>query len=70
MRNNNKQKGTTMIDFEHGMTENVDAEDAHNTTWSECDCEHCQPQPVASFANTEGDGPSGFDYWHDTRRWC
>ena len=29
------------IDFEHGLTENVDAENAHNTTWSECECEAC-----------------------------
>ena len=33
------------IDFEHGLTENVDAEDTHNTTWSECECEACTSTP-------------------------
>ena len=33
------------IDFEHGLTENVDAEDTHNTTWSECECEACTSAP-------------------------
>ena len=33
------------VDFEHGLTENVDAEDAHNTTWSECECEACTSTP-------------------------
>ena len=46
MRNRN-EKGNTMatIDFEHGLTENVDAEDTHNTTWSECECEACTSTP-------------------------
>ena len=36
------------IDFEHGLTENVVVEDAHNTTWSECECEACtETDPVA-----------------------
>ena len=46
MRNRN-EKGNTMatIDFEHGLTENVDVEDAHNTTWSECQCAACTSTP-------------------------
>ena len=46
MRNRN-ETGNTMatIDFEHGLTENVDVEDAHNTTWSECQCAACTSTP-------------------------
>ena len=43
-----RDKQTMIIDFEHGLTENVDAEDAHNTMWSECECEACtETDPVA-----------------------
>ena len=72
MRNRN-EKGNTMatIDFEHGLTENVDAEDTHNTTWSECECEACTSETeTKGFENHQGDGPSGYDYFSDTRRWC
>ena len=41
MRNNNAKGNTMTIDFEHGLTEDVNAEDAHNTTWSECECNDC-----------------------------
>ena len=63
------------VDFEHGLTENVDAEDAHNTTWSECECEACTGETetkteAKSFENHVGDGPSGFDYYQDTKWAC
>jgi hypothetical protein len=73
-KNNSSLKGTnTMItiDFEHGLTENVDAEDAHNTTWSECECEACTSETeTKGFENHQGDGPSGFDYYQDTKWFC
>ena len=59
------------IDFEHGLTENVDAEDAHNTTWSECECEACTGETeTKDFENRVGDGPSGFDFYQDTKWFC
>ena len=83
-----QQEGNAMtIDFEHGLTENAKAEDAHNTTWSECDCYDCtngryveggvekalleQPHFGGNgFENHAGDGPSGFDYYQDTKWSC
>ena len=76
MRNKNTTKGNTMItiDFEHGLTENVDAEDAHNTTWSQCECEACNSDEhndgANGYENHQGDGPSGFDFAHDTKWSC
>ena len=68
MRNNNAKGNTMTIDFEHGLTEDVNAEDAHNTTWSECDCYACTNDK--GFENRAGDGPSGFDYYQDTKWSC
>ena len=74
--NNTTDKGNTMatIDFEHGLTENVDAEDAHNTTWSECKCEACTSNEhndgANGYENHVGDGPSGFDFYQDTKWTC
>jgi hypothetical protein len=67
--NNNNKSNTMTIDFEHGLTENVEAEDTHNTTWSECECEACTGE-TKGFENRVGDGPSGFDYYQDTKWSC
>ena len=70
------EKGNTMtIDFEHGLTENVVGEDAHNTTWSQCECEACNSETetkteAKGFKNLQGDGPSGFDFYQDTKWTC
>ena len=66
MRNRNEKGNTMTIDFEHGLTENVVVEDAHNTTWSQCECYAC----TGGFENHQGDGPSGFDFAHDTKWTC
>ncbi len=43
-----------------------------------CNCEKCggtapavlhTEKPKTEFKNYVGDGPSGFDYWQDTK-WC
>ena len=45
----------------------------HETTWDECKCEACNSDEhndgANGYENHVGDGPSGFDYWHDTK-WC
>jgi len=69
MRNNNAKGNTMTIDFEHGLTENVAVEDAHNTTWSQCECYACTSGDE-DFENNAGDGPSGFDYYQDTKWSC
>jgi len=42
-------------------------------TWSECECEACTSDEhndgANGYENHVGDGPSGFDYYHDTK-WC
>ena len=47
----------------------------NTTTWSECECEACTSETetkteAKGFENHQGDGPSGYDYFSDTRRWC
>jgi CobQ-like glutamine amidotransferase family enzyme len=49
----------------------------NTTTWSECKCEACTSETetetkteAKGFENHQGDGPSGYDYFSDTRRWC
>jgi len=52
-------------------------EPAWHTGFSLCDCEHCTADDAENaedaepeeFQNHVGDGPSGFDYYHDTK-WC
>ena len=71
MRNRN-EKGNTMK-----------TQQENTTTWSECQCEACtKPKTVKAETFTcncyqcatgnkhVGDGPSGYDYFSDTRRWC
>jgi hypothetical protein len=76
MRNRNEKGNTMTIDFEHGLTENVVVEDAHNTTWSQCECEDCTTSETETkteakgFENHQGDGPSGFDFYQDTKWTC
>jgi len=64
MKNKN-EKGNTM------KNEN------ENNDWN-CNCEKCggtapavlhTEKPKTEFKNYVGDGPSGFDYWQDTK-WC
>ena len=47
--------------------------EADNATWSECKCEACNSDEhndgANGYENHQGDGPSGFDYYQDTK-WC
>ena len=49
-------------------------ENENTTTWTECQCEACtsdeQNDGANGYENHQGDGPSGYDYYSDTRRWC
>ena len=49
-------------------------ENENTTTWTECQCEACTSDEQNDGANDyethQGDGPSGYDYYSDTRRWC
>ena len=49
-----------------------------NNNDNDCTCEKCggdapavlhTDTAVVEFKNHVGDGPSGFDHWHDTK-WC
>ena len=71
MKNNNNSslKGTNK------MNENKNNND---NGWN-CNCEKCggtapavlhTEKPKTEFKNYVGDGPSGFDYWHDTKWSC
>tara|TARA_R110002020_G_scaffold47835_1_gene136642 strand:+ start:599 stop:805 length:207 start_codon:yes stop_codon:yes gene_type:complete len=44
-------------------------EDVGGATWSECKCDACTGKKDKGFENHVGDGPSGFDFAHDTK-WC
>ena len=63
-------------DYERHDTAYEQASDTtdNGASWSECQCEACNSEEVNDgangYENHQGDGPSGYDYFSDTRRWC